>query len=128
MRAAVGLVVVAAVTVAGVVVLSDATKFEGGLGAGGSTTVDFTVEVRHYHHDLDDAAASLWYACVGTVGWEAATPPALRPGKAPIYRATITPGLPEDSRRRFRGCLEDGTVDKVRGDIVGMVTAGARRR
>ena len=128
MRAAFGLVVVAAVTVLGVVALSDATKYQGGLGAGGTTTIDFSVQVKHYHHDLEDAAASLWYACVGTVGWEGATAPALVPGEPRTYRATITPGLPEDSRRRFRGCLEDGTVDKVRGTLVRMATTDADGR
>jgi hypothetical protein len=121
-RAAFGLLVVAAVTVIGVLALSDATKFRGGLGDGGHTTVDFSVEVKHYHHDLEDAAASLWYACIGTVGWEGATAPALVPGTGTTYRATITPGLPEDSRRRFRGCIEDGTVDKIRGHLVQMAT------
>jgi hypothetical protein len=119
-RAAVGLLLVALVTVVGVVVLADATKYEGGLGAARRTTVDFSVEAKHYHHDLEDAAASLWYACLSSVGWEGATAPTqVGPSS---FRAEIRPGLPEDSRRRFRGCMEDGTVDKVRGDVESMTT------
>jgi hypothetical protein len=119
-RAVLGLLVVAAVTVVGVVLLRDATKYVGGHGRGGATQVDFSVEVKHYHHDLEDAAASLFYACVNTVGWEHATSPAAIDGST--FRATIRPRLPEDSSRRFRGCLEDATVDKVRGDVVRLQT------
>jgi hypothetical protein len=34
----------------------------------------------------------------------------------------VGPALGEDARRRFRGCLEDGTVDRVRGDVERMST------
>jgi hypothetical protein len=119
-RAWLGLLVVAVVTVVGVVALADATKYQGGLGPEDRTAVDFTVEAKHFHHDLEDAAASLWYACLSSVGWEHATAPvAAGSGR---FRAEIRPGLPEDARRRFRGCMEDGTVDKVRGDVVRMQT------
>lgn len=118
MRATLGLLFVAVITVAGVIALSDATKFEGGVGSSGSTEVVFSVDAQNYHHDLEDAAASLWYACVNSVGWETSTAPALLSGHR--YLATIGPALPEDSRRRFRGCLEDATVDKVRGNVVAM--------
>jgi hypothetical protein len=119
-RAALGLLVVAVVTVFGVLALADATKYRGGLGPEARTSVDFTVEVKHYHHDLEDAAASLWYACLSSVGWERVTPPVAVGGGR--FSAEIRPGLPEDARRRFRGCMEDGTVDKVRGDVVRMDT------
>jgi hypothetical protein len=119
-RAWLGLLIVAAVTGVGVFALADATKYQGGLGPEVRTAVDFTVEVKHYHHDLEDAAASLWYACLSSVGWERATPPvAVGAGR---FSAEIRPGLPEDARRRFRGCMEDGTVDKVRGDVLRMST------
>jgi hypothetical protein len=119
-RAAVGLLLVGVVTVVGVVALADATKYEGGLGRTERTTIDFTVDAKHYHHDLEDAAASLWYACLSSVGWEGASAPVQLGGST--FRAEIRPGLPEDSRRRFRGCMEDGTVDKVQGDVLSMRT------
>lgn len=113
-----GLVVVLVATVVGLVALSNATKFEGEQEHGGTTRVEFTVETRNYHHDLEDAASSLWYACVGVVSWEDATHPvAVDAGR---YVASIRPALGEDSRRRFRGCLEDASVDRIRGDVVGM--------
>jgi hypothetical protein len=119
-RAALGLLAVALVTVLGVLALADATKYRGGLGPEARTAVVFRVEVKHYHHDLEDAAASLWYACLPSVGWERATPPVAVGDDR--FSAEIRPGLPEDARRRFRGCVEDGTVDKVRGHVVHMDT------
>jgi hypothetical protein len=68
----------------------------------------------------EDAAASLWFACVGAVNWEAATAP--EPVGDDVYRATVRPALGEDSPRRFRGCLEDASLDKVRGDVERMET------
>ena len=120
MRTALGLVLVAIVTTLGVLALSDATKYRGESEGGGSTQVLFEVETKGYPHPVEDAAASLWYACVGAVSWHASTPP--RPLGDAAFTATVGPALGEDARRRFRGCLEDGTVDKVRGDVERMVT------
>jgi hypothetical protein len=117
-----GLVLVLAATVGGLVALSNATKFTGSQEAGGSTRVEFEVETRNYHHDLEDAAASLWYACIGSVSWEDATHPAAVDDDT--FVAEVRPALGEDSRRRFRGCLEDASVDRVRGDVVGMTQIG----
>jgi hypothetical protein len=123
MRAVLGLVVVALVTTLGVVGLSDATKYEGETKSDGMTRVVFDVDVKNYHHDLGDAATSLWYACVGAVNWHEVTAPIVIADDD--YEATVRPALGEDSRRRFRGCLEDGTVDKVRGDVELMETIDA---
>ena len=114
----IGLLVVLVATVGGLIALSNATKFQGRQEAGGSTRVEFTVETRNYHHDLEDAASSLWYACVGSVAWEDATHPVLVSGST--FTADIRPALGEDSRRRFRGCLEDASVDRILGDVVRM--------
>lgn len=113
-----GVLVVALITVVGLVALADATKFEGQVAVDGATRVEFRVDTKNYPHDDDAAAASLWYACIGTVSWEESTPPrGLDDGN---HVATLRPSLGEDSRRRFRGCLEDGTVDRVRGNVVAM--------
>jgi hypothetical protein len=37
-------------------------------------------------------------------------------------------GDPGRIRRRFRGCVEDGTVDKIRGHVVHMVTTDRQGR
>lgn len=119
-----GLLVVAAATVVGLFVLRDATKFEGERSDTGETRVVFTVEAKKYGHDLQDAAASLWYACVGSVSWEESDSPQATGDQEGEFVAAVRPALGEDSRRRFRGCLEDATVDKLSGDVVAMDSYG----
>lgn len=115
-----GLVVVAVATVVGLVVLADATKFEGEIDESGVTEVQFAVDTRGYHHGLDNAATSLWNVCIGTVNWsEVSGPTAVGDG---TFHAAVRPSLGEDTRRRLRGCLEDATVDKVRGHTISMDT------
>jgi hypothetical protein len=113
-----GLLVVLVGTVGGLIALSNATKFQGEQERGGATRVEFSVATRNYHHDLEDAASSLWYACVGSVSWEDATHPVQTSDDT--FVASIRPALGEDSRRRFRGCLEDASVDRVLGDVLDM--------
>lgn len=111
-----GLVLVLVATVVGLLALSNATKFEGQQDTGGATRVEFEVRTRNYRHEITDAAASLWYACIGVVSWDEATHPV--PVGDGHYVASIHPALGQDSRRRFRGCLEDASVDRIRGDVV----------
>lgn len=116
----VGLVVVLGATLVGLFALSDATRFRGQQLEEGATHVEFTVETRNYHHHLRDAAASLWFPCIGAVGWsDSSGPHAVDDGR---FTAWVRPALGEDSRRRLRGCLEDATVDKVRGHVLSMET------
>ena len=122
MKALVGLAVLAVLSVGGVLALSDATKYEGRTERDGMTRVVFEVDTRNYHHDVADAAASLWYTCVAVVNWDESTPPARLPGRDDdTFEATVHPALGEDSSRRFRGCLEDATIDKVSADVDEMV-------
>lgn len=116
-----GLLVVLAVTIVGLFALSDATKFQGQQEASGATRVEFRVDTRNYHHDDEDAAASLWYACVGAVSWETTTQPEAT--GAGTFVASVSPALGEDSRRRFRGCLEDASVERISGHVVDMTTS-----
>ena len=115
MRRTLGLLVVTAVTVFGIVALRDATQFEGRQIHGGRTQVEFSVDTRNYRHDPTDAASSLWHACVGVVSWNDATEPVqTRPS---TFVGSVSPALGEDSLRRFRGCLEDASVDRVNGHV-----------
>ncbi len=125
-RRMLGPVVVLALTVVGLIVMADATKFHGDTGRTGATQVVFGVETRSYHHNPDDAATSLWVPCIGSVGWEAISMPRRLESTDPLvarsyggiaYLAEVRPSLGEHTTRRLRGCLEDGTVDKVRGTV-----------
>jgi len=116
------LVLVAGATVIGLLLLSDATKYRGVQHEGGETRVVFTIDTNRYQHEVEDAAETLWSACVGSVGWEESNLP--RPAAHDRWVAPVRPGLGEDSRRRLRGSLEDATVDRIRGDVVSMPTSG----
>lgn len=111
-----GVLVVAALTVLGLVALADATKFEGEQAADGETRVELAVRTTNYHHSLDDAASALWYACVGSVSWDELDP--VEPIGDGTYVGAVRPSLGEDSTRRLRGCLEDLTVDRVLGEVI----------
>ena len=126
-RRILGPVVVLAMTAAGLIVMADATKFHGDFGRTGSTRVVFGIEVRNYHHTPDDAATALWVPCIGAVGWATTSMPRRHERTNPrtdtaysgiTYVAEVRPSLGEHSARRLRGCLEDGTVDKVRGTVL----------
>lgn len=119
------LLVIVAATAAGLLVLRDATKYEGTTGTGGSTRVEFTVDTRRYAHDRDQAATSLWYACVGEVSWDQMSPPSSTGGTA--YVAALTPALATDAQRRFEGCLQDAKLDRVRGTVLAIAPVGADR-
>ena len=113
---ALGPVLVLAITVVVIVLMADATQYTFERGRSGTTRVVFRVETRDYHHDLDDAAVSLWMPCVGAVGWTGITTPrAVGDGE---YVAEVRPSLGEHASRRLRGCLEDTAVDRVRGDVI----------
>ena len=115
------LLVVAGATVIGLLLLSDATKYQGLRHEGGETRVVFTVDTKRYQHSPLDAARSLWSACVGSVGWEESIGPVHGPRDR--FVSTVRPGLGEDSRRRLRGCLEDAAVDRISGHVVSMPTS-----
>jgi hypothetical protein len=68
-------------------------------------------------------AAGLWAVChltvpavdvVGAPEQVASAPDELR------YTITVSPALGEHDRRRLRGCLADGTVDRVWADVVSL--------
>lgn len=123
MKALIGLAVLAILSLGGVLALKDATKFEGRIERDGMTHVVFEVDTRNYHHDVADAAASLWYTCVAVVNWEESTAPGrVATADGDTFEATVHPALGEDSSRRFRGCLEDATIDKVSADVTEMTS------
>ncbi len=111
-----GPILVLALTVVGVAIMADATRYTAESGRSGTTRVVFSVETRNYHHGPDDAAAALWTPCVGEVGWTAASTPRRRDGGE--YVAEVRPSLGEHASRRLRGCLEDTGVDKVRARVI----------
>lgn len=115
-----GLVLIVIATTVGLLVLRDATKYEGAVGSEGSTHVEFAVDTRRYPHDREHAAAALWYSCIGEVPWGEMTAPA--ESARGTYVAALRPALATDSQRRFQGCLQDTKLDRVRGTVVAITT------
>jgi hypothetical protein len=110
---------VAAATLVGLVVLADATRYRGEIeSADDRTTVVFEVRTRG-HGEPEAAAAALWLTCATAHG-PAATWGPDETGPA-TYRASLSPSLGEEARRRLRGCLADTTVERALGSVVTMV-------
>lgn len=111
------------VLVAGVVgidALADATQNRPDRQAdpGSASAVTFEVDGRNFPHRQDPGQV-LWVACQGTFG--SATLHLAEVGEG-TYRATVQPALGEHAQRRLRGCLDDATVDRLSGHLVGVET------
>jgi hypothetical protein len=77
---------------------------------------ELTVDVRVARGPVDTAAASLVSACAWVVPDHAVTlvGPGTRDGR---YVVDVEPALERHGRRKLVGCLEDGTLDRVWGDV-----------
>ena len=119
---AVGLAVLAVLTVLGVMALADLTQNRPDAVVEGSTTVvDFDVATRRYDGAELTAAQSLWAVCQSTVSGEKS---AGDRGRRPLRRDR-QPGFGENGRKRLTGCFEDATVDRVMGHVVDLTHEAA---
>ena len=119
---AVGLAVLAVLTVLGVIALADLTQNRPDeVVDGSSTVVAFDVATRRYDGTEMTAAQSLWAVCQSTVSGE----------KGPVaveddhFTVTVSPAFGENGRKRLTGCIEDATVDRVMGHVVSLSHAAA---
>jgi hypothetical protein len=104
----------------GLVALMEATQNRPDDPRPGSTsTVAFTVSIRGYPGGESTAANTLAAVCAATVD-SAVSPPAPAGGG---WRMTVTPALGEHGRKRFEGCLEDVTLDRVIGHVTDIRTS-----
>jgi hypothetical protein len=63
------------------------------------------------------AAQGLWGACQGNV-YQGLTEPGVVEVADGRFRLTTEPEIGEHSWRRLQGCLEDATLDRVKGHVV----------
>jgi hypothetical protein len=125
MKRALLVAVVLAVGVVNLQELADRTRNEDDVRAPGSVS-EVVIDVRTRGMDGDLAAAALWAACHPTVSFATVVAPlAVVAGSAAQYAVRVTPALGENDRRRLRGCLEDGTVDRVWGNVVSIAPVSA---
>ena len=116
-RALLGLVAVAALF-AGIDLLADMTQDRPDRVLPGSRS-EIVLEVSSRDRTGSDllAAQGLWGACQGNV-WQRLTEPGVVEVAEGRFRLTTEPAVGEHSWRRLQGCLEDTTLDRVKGHVV----------
>jgi hypothetical protein len=112
------IVVGAVLTVVGLVALAGATQNRPDVVDPNSTS-RIVIEVRTKGFAPELAAQGLFAACHQTVDhmevMGGVTPVA---GDDDTFALVVRPSLGEHSRRRFEGCLKDGTIDRVWANVL----------
>ena len=104
--------------VLGVAVMREATENRADeMRPGSTTTVDFEVETRRYGPGEEAAAVALWSVCAGTISGTTWSMPEPVDGHWQVH---ITPAIGEHGENRLVGCIEDVTIDRVRGDVLAL--------
>lgn len=104
---------------AGVRALQETTQYQGRAGSAGRTTFTFHVSQKNNSHPTTLAATSLWDVCVVVRGWQQVVEPeAVGSGN---YRAALIPSVASDERRRITGCIDDLSLERIRGHVVSAV-------
>ena len=75
------------------------------------------VHTRGYHQPTEDAARNLWAACSGTTTRQLVADPGFVPVSDDEVRFSVAPGLGEHAERRLVGCLQDTTIDRIKGSV-----------
>jgi hypothetical protein len=87
--------------------------------AGRSVEVTYSVDTKGRVPDLEETAEALWVACRGVLNRSVlATEPTVEGDQ--IFRVVVTPAIGTHARRRLEGCLEDATLDRTTGHVVGI--------
>jgi hypothetical protein len=88
------------------------------VAAGSRSEIVLEVHTRDYHQPDGDAARNLWAACSGTTNHRLVGDDAFVPAGDHAVRFSVAPGLGEHARRRLVGCLDDTTLDRIKGNVV----------
>ena len=86
--------------------------------AGSTSVVTFDVDSQRAPQPIAESARALWYACNQTIANRLVV---LHIGDRGNGVATLSPSLGPHERKRLTGCLQDATIDRVRGDVLGIV-------
>jgi hypothetical protein len=118
------LAAIVAVVLAGVfgfMILKRSTQYEGGEGEGTQTAIVFDADTRGAPLDDRAAASALWTFCATQL--RLLPVPELAEREDGNFGVLVRPSLAEDSERRLVGCLNDGTLDTVRGEVIDATTS-----
>jgi hypothetical protein len=118
----VALVVVGVASVDG---LGDLTQSRADRVVPGSRS-ELVVAVRDkgYRPGSDQGARNLVAACAGTGGHNQVDGGSIELVGDGTVRFSVEPALGTHNRRKMVGCLEDATIDRLRGDVVSIETIG----
>jgi hypothetical protein len=83
----------------------------------GSTSYTLLIELRDGEGDRSTVAQALWLSCRGTL--LDVSRARIVAGEGGLVRLTVEPEVATNDDRRFVGCIEDVTLDRVRVDVVG---------
>jgi len=118
MRRLLALLLVAALTYVGIDVLADLTQTRPEtIDPNSRAEVTIGVEIHGYLGPFEDAAQSLWAVCLPQLGWrtQVVEAPVIVDGH---LTAVVSPAPGAHSEKRLRGCLNDVTLDRVKGHLV----------
>ena len=119
MRTAIVVLLLAVLGAAAVDALGDrAQNRPDTLNPGTSSRVVFDVDTYDLEQPIDQAARALWYTCGQTVPNQLVSIDVREGGTA---EAVVTPELGTHGRKRVQGCLEDATIDRIRGEVLSIV-------
>jgi hypothetical protein len=88
------------------------------VAADSRSEVVLDVEERRYKLSLDAGAQALVAACAGSISNRVLAGSGLTEIAPGRYRFTVEPSLGRHNRVKLVGCLEDFTIDHLRGDVV----------
>jgi hypothetical protein len=129
MKRALILLLVVVGTIVVIDVLADATQSRPDeVRADEVTELVLDVDVDRFHPGEAAAAAALWAVCAAQTRSRPTTaggPEAIGDGR---YRLVLAPAVGEHDQRKLVGCLEDLTIDRVRGDVEVLRDAAAERQ
>ena len=81
------------------------------------TEVVIAVDENRFRGGLDGAATALWAVCAGQTTSRPTDGGMLAEIGDGRYRLVLRPAVGDDERRKLVGCLEDFTIERVRGNV-----------
>jgi hypothetical protein len=118
MRTAFVFVVVAVVLGFGVDFLGDLTQSRRDpVDADEVSEIVLSVDQDRFGGGQDAAANALWAVCAAQTTSRMVVTDHLQPLGDRQYRAVLQPAVGDNDERQLVGCLEDLTVERVRGDV-----------
>jgi hypothetical protein len=81
------------------------------------TELVVAVDEDRFGGGVDEAAAALWAVCAGQTSSRPIDGAALREIADGRYHIVLRPAVGDSERRKLVGCLEDFTIERVRGSV-----------